>query len=82
MGYYCPVGHEWVTVTQSLLSGPYAYCPECDKLYHFRPLEIKKREIKISGRFEDMKRLAKVRKARSIVTESQLEKLGLIDRKK
>lgn len=77
-GMYCPKEHEWTTVGISLLSGPYAYCPECDKIYVFRPIELKKNEVEITGRHEEMKELAKIVAAKKRVTKTQLIQLGLL----
>lgn len=78
---YCPCGKKWIRVESSLIFGDYYYCEKCDKI--FTPTIEEKTKEWFEERFNTEKRtelinLARITKAREMVTNADLKKLGYL----
>lgn len=79
---YCPNCEcEMTFVNQSLLYSEFYYCEKCDKIFELTVREITDKELVNlynSNRGKAMKKLAKIIKAKTKVTERDLVALGYL----
>lgn len=79
---YCPNCEcEMTFVNQSLLYSEFYYCEKCDKIFELTVREITDKELVNlynSKRGGEMKKLARIVKARTKVTERDLVSLGYL----
>lgn len=78
---YCPQGHRWIFVSNTMLYSDFYYCPECDKIYEPTVRELTKKEVNeqfSSDRYAKMKDYANILKAKDLVTPDDLRKLGYL----
>jgi len=81
---FCPKGHSWVRVNSSFIFSDCYYCEKCDKIYQPTVKEVSKKWFKNnfnSDRFEEIKQLALIIKAKEKVTKEDLQKLGYLNKK-
>jgi hypothetical protein len=78
---YCHCGNKWIRVKSSLLFGDYYYCEKCDKI--FTPTVEEKTKQWFDRNYNTDRRaelinLARITKARAMVTNADLKKLGYL----
>lgn len=78
---YCPCGHNWIAVNNTVLHDDCYYCPDCDLIYEMTPVVTTKskfKELYHSNRFEEIKLYAARKEAKRKVTNDDLVKLGYL----